>query len=81
VGNETLVSDRYELTDERVRLNPASPADRHSLLYLYKWADEAAISNRAPIEVDWLDHRDVFPECYVDNPWVTDFCLWQEALA
>jgi hypothetical protein len=79
--NEAVVVNSDEFTDECVRLNPASLADRHSLLYLYKWTDEAAISNRAPIEIDWLDHRDVFTECYVDNPCVTDFRLWHEALA
>ena len=79
--NEALVAERYELTDECVRLNPASFADSHSLLYLYKWADEATISNRAPIEIDRLHHCDVFAEGYIDNPCVTDFWLCHEALA
>src|SRR5207247_10728068 len=34
VGNEAFVSDGYELTDECVRLNPASLADIYALLYL-----------------------------------------------
>jgi hypothetical protein len=71
--NEALVAERYELTDECVRLNPASFADSHSLLYLYKWPDEATISDSAPIEIDWLHHCDVFTEGYIDNPCVTDF--------
>ena len=65
---EALVAERYEFTDECVRLNPASLADSHSLLYLHKWPDEAAISNRAPIKIDRLDHRNVFTERYIDNP-------------
>src|SRR5438552_3946002 len=81
VGNEAFVSDGYELTDECVRLNPASLAERYSLLYLYKRTDEAAISNRAPIEVDWLDHRYVFTKCYIDNPCMPDFWLCHRGLA
>jgi len=79
--NEALVSDRYELTDKCVRLNPASLADIHSLLYLYEWADEAGISNCAPIEIDRLHHRDVFSKRYIDDPCMPDFWLCHERLA
>jgi hypothetical protein len=71
--NEAVIANGDEIADKCVRLNPASLADIHSLLYLYKWTNEAAISNRAPIEIDRLHHRDVFTEGYIDNPRVTDF--------
>jgi len=74
VGNEAFVSDGYELTDECVRLNPASLADIHALLYLYKWPDEAAVSNRAPIEINRLHDDDVFTKLNIYNPCATD--LW-----
>jgi len=68
VRNEAVVSDRYELTNKRVRLNPAPFANLYSLLYLYKRPDEGTIANRASIEVDRLDDRDVFTKRYIDDP-------------
>ena len=79
--NEALVAERYEFTDECVRLNPASLANSHSLLYLYKRTDEAAISNRAPIEINRLHNCDVFTECHINNPCMPDFWPFHEALA
>jgi hypothetical protein len=79
--NEALVAERYEFTDECVRLNPASPADLHSLLYLYKWTHEAAISNRAPIEINWLDNRNAFTKFNIYNSCMTDLWLCHKALA
>ena len=79
--NEAVIANGDELTDECVRLNPASLADIHSLLYLYKWPDEAAISNRAPIEINRLHHGDVFTKGYIDNPCVTDFWPCHEPVA
>jgi hypothetical protein len=81
VGNETLVSDRYELTDECVRLNPASLADLYALLYLYEWTNEATISNRAPIEIDWLYDSDVFTKLNIYNSCVTDPWLRHKGLS
>ena len=81
VGNEALVSDRYELTDECVRLNPASLADLYALLYLYEWTNEAAVSNRAPIEIDRLYDGDVFTKLNIYNSGMTDFWLYQRGLA
>jgi len=49
-------------------LNPASLPDSYSLLYLYKWSNEAAVSNRASIEIHGLHDRDVFTKRYIDNP-------------
>ena len=72
--NEAVVTDRDEFADERVRLNPASLADVYALLYLDKWPDEAAVSNRAPIEIDRLYDSDVFTKLNIDNSCVTD--LW-----
>ena len=73
--NKALVAERYEFTDECVRLNPAPLADLYSLLYLYKWSNEAAISNRAPIEINWLDNRNVFTKRDVNNPCMANFWL------
>ena len=66
--NEAFVSNRYELTDERVRLNSASLPDRYSLLYFYEWSDEAVIANCASIEIDRLHDSYVFTERYIDDP-------------
>src|SRR4029077_11323434 len=79
--NEAVIANGDEIADECVRLNPASFADSHSLLYLYKWADETVVSNRAPIEIDRRHHGDVFTEGYIDNPCVADFWLCHETLA
>jgi hypothetical protein len=81
VGNEALVSDGYELTDECVRLNPASLADIYALLYLYEWTNETAISNRAPVEIDGLYHGDLFAKLNIYNPGMTDLWLCQRGLA
>jgi hypothetical protein len=81
VGNEALVSDGYKLTDECVRLNPASLADLYALLYLYKWTNEAAVSNRASIEIDRLYDSDVFTKLNIYNSGVTDLWLCQKGLA
>lgn len=78
--NEAVIANGDEIADERVRLNPASFAYSHSFLYLYKWADETVISNRAPIEIDRLHHRNVFTKRYIDNPCMADFWLCQKGL-
>ena len=79
--DEAVVVNSDEFTDERVRLNPASLADSHSLLDLYKRTDEAAISNCASIEIDRLHNRGVFTECHINNPCMPDFWPFHEALA
>jgi len=78
VGNEAFVPDGYELTDECVRLNSASLTDIYALLYLYEWTNEAAVSNRAPIEIDRLYDGDVFTKLNIDNSCVTDLWLCQK---
>ena len=80
VGNEAFVPDGYELTDECVRLNPASLTDIYALLYLYEWTNEAAVSNRAPIEIDRLHDRDVFTKLNIHNSCVTDLWLCHKGL-
>jgi len=79
--NEALVSDRYELTDKRMRLNPASLPDGYSLLYLYEWANEAVISDCASIEIYRLHHGDGLTKRYIDNPRIPDFWLRHNGLA
>ena len=79
--NEAFVSDRYELTDECVRLNPASLADLYALLYFYEWTNEAAVSNRTPIEIDRLYDSDLFTKLNIDNSCVTDLWLCRKGLA
>jgi len=79
--NEAIVSNRYELADERVGLNSAPLADICSLLYLYKWPYKCSITNCAPIEIDWLHHRDVLAEYYIDNPCMPNFWLHHKRVA
>jgi len=64
-----------------MRLNPALLADIYSLLYLYKWPYKGTITNSAPIEIDWLHHRDVLTECYIDNPCMPNFWLCHKGVA
>ena len=56
-------------------------ADLYALLYLYKWPDEAAVSNRASIEIDRLHDRDVFTKLNIHNSCMTDLWLCQRGLA
>jgi hypothetical protein len=81
VRNEAVVPNRYKLADKRMGLNPAPLADIYSLLYLYKWPDKGPIPNSAPIEIHWVHHRDVFTECYIDNPRVPNFWLCHKGVA
>jgi hypothetical protein len=66
-GNEAVVSDRDEVTDECVRLNPAPLADVCPLLDLNEWTNKSVISNGAPIQINWLNYRYVFTERYINN--------------
>jgi hypothetical protein len=81
VRNEAILPDCNQLADERVGLNATPLANDRPFLYLHKWPNEAAISNRAAIQIDRLHHRDVFTERYIDNPCVTDFWLCHKGLA
>jgi len=65
--NEAIIPDGDQLTDEGVRLNTAALAYLRSFLYLHKWPNEAAISNPATIEINWLYDDDVFTKLDVDN--------------
>jgi hypothetical protein len=78
--DEAVVSNGDEFTDERVRLNPAPLADIYSLLYLYKWPNEAVVSNRASVEINRLHNSNIFAKRYIDNPRVPDFWLCHEGL-
>jgi hypothetical protein len=53
-------------------LNPASLSDGCSPLYLYEWANEAIIANRASIEIDRLHNGDVLSKLGIDNPGMPD---------
>jgi hypothetical protein len=81
VGDEAVIPDHHELTDERVRLNPASLTDIYSLLYFNEGSDEAILSNRATMEIDGLHNRDVFTERDIDYTCMLDFWLCHEGLA
>jgi hypothetical protein len=43
--NEAVVSNHHQLTDERVRLNPASLSNPHSFLDLHKGADKGLVTD------------------------------------
>jgi hypothetical protein len=70
--NEAVIPDRDELTDERMRLNTAALTYLRSFLYLDERPYEAAISDRATIEIDWLDDGDVLTKLNIDNPSMPD---------
>ncbi len=65
--NEAIIPDGDQLTDEGVRLNTAALTYLRCFLYLDKRPDEAAISNRATIEIDRLYDDDVLTKLNVDN--------------
>lgn len=65
--NEAVVTDRDEFADERVRLNPASPADGCSLLYLHERSDEGVVANVATIQVCGLYDGHIRAELYVNE--------------
>jgi hypothetical protein len=67
VRNEAIISDGDQLTDEGVRLNTTALTYFRSFLYLNERPDEAAISNRATIEIDRLYDGDVLTKLNVDN--------------
>ena len=66
--NEAVIPDGDQLTDEGVRLNTAPLTYLCSFLYLDEWPDEALISNRATIEINWLHDGDVLTKLNIDNP-------------
>jgi hypothetical protein len=41
-------------------------------LYFDEWADEAVISDRATIQIDWIDDGDVLTELNIDNSSMPD---------
>ena len=65
--NEAIITDGDQLTDEGVRLNTTALTYFRSFLYLNERPDEAAISNRATIEIDRLYDDDVLTKLNVDN--------------
>jgi hypothetical protein len=67
MSNEAIIPDRNQIADKRVGLNPASLADGCSLLYFNERPNEAAISDRATIEIDRLYDDDVLTKLNVDN--------------
>jgi hypothetical protein len=54
-------------------VNTAAAAYLGSCLYFDERPDEAAISNRAPIKVNWLDDGNVLIKLHIDNPSMPDF--------
>lgn len=71
--NKAIVADRHQITDKRVGLNPASLPDLCSLLYLDEWSDERVVSNGASVEVNGLNHSNVFTKLNIDNPYRPKF--------
>jgi hypothetical protein len=67
MGNETIIANRDELTQKRVRLNPASLANDDISLDFDEGADEAIISDRTAIKVHRLDYGDTAAKCDVDD--------------
>ena len=75
VRNEAIIPDRDQIADKRVRLNPASLADGCSVLYLNEWSNEAAIPNRATVEIDRLYDGHILTELNVNYSSLPDLRL------
>jgi hypothetical protein len=67
VGDETIVPDRNELTNERVRLDSTPPADDGFSLNLHEWTNKTIVANRTSVEVYWFYHRHSFSEYNVTD--------------
>jgi hypothetical protein len=67
VGDETVLSDSDELTDERVRLNAASFSNNDAALNLYEWPDKAIVRDSTAIEVNRFNDRDPLAKIHIDN--------------
>ena len=65
--DETVVPDRYELTNKGMRLDTASLPNLHSLLNFDERTDERIVIDLATIEIHRLYNSDVLPEFDVDD--------------
>jgi hypothetical protein len=79
--NEAILPDRNQFANERMGLNATPLADDRPFLYLHKWPDEAAISNRATIQIDRLYNSDILAERDIDDRGITDFWLRHDSVA
>jgi len=71
--DKAVVSNIHQLTDKRVRLNPAPLPDDGATLDLDKWADKAVLAYRAAIEVYRIDYCDSLFEGHVDDARFSNF--------
>ena len=68
MGNEAVVTDRDELADEGMRLNPATLAYRRAFLDFNEWSDEGVVANVTAIQVRGLYDGHIRAELYVNEP-------------
>src|SRR5262249_50056561 len=62
VADEAILADADELADETVRLHARAGADDDVLLYLGERPDEAAVADRATVEITGFDDLDAGAE-------------------
>jgi len=67
IRNEAIVRDRRQFADEG-SVSEHGSACLPWLLYFDERPDGAAIYNRAPINVNWLDDGNVPIKLHIDNP-------------
>src|SRR5439155_25133503 len=67
MGNETVVTDGNAITNKSVGLNPAAFPNHRAPLNLDERADESAVSNHAPVEINRFNDDDILAEFNVDN--------------
>jgi hypothetical protein len=67
VGDEAVVPRRHQLTNKRMRLDPAAPADVCPFLDFDEWSDERFIPDRAAIKIHRLYHGDVFAKLDIND--------------
>jgi hypothetical protein len=79
--HETIISYGHQITDKRMRLDPASLADNRSALNFNKWADERVIPNRTTVEVDGLDHGYILTKSDVDYTDVPELGICHKSLS
>ena len=73
VRNETIVSNRDAIADERVGLNPASSADTYSLLYFHERSHEGFVADGAPIKINRLDENNPLAKLNIDDADLSNF--------
>jgi len=71
--DEAIFADGHKFTNESVRLDAGSRANRDAALDFNEGADEHLICQCATIEIDWFDQCDSLAKLNIDDAVLVDF--------